>query len=295
MASRIFWRNSDQFSDTKSALHFFQNAYSNKQPPRGLIWLVHGLGEHLQRYGEFAQFLNQAGFDVAGIDLPGHGLSWKKGGQDTLPSIEESIREIKDSIRFLHKEHYGASLNSRWSLMGHSMGALISLCWTLDEKRLDANESFAHKLVLSAPPLELRLQVPPYKIFLAEKLKETLPNLKIDGGFYPKDLSHDLVQVFENAADPMCYAKATPKLFVSLRGAAESCLNSYNSVDVPTMLVVGEKDPIVQPSAIEKYFEKLNTSKKLIKVNGAFHETLNELNRKDLYEGVLSWLQTSNS
>ena len=44
-------------------------------PRLGSVLLVHGVGEHLQRYPHVAQALLEAGFEVGGIDLRGHGLS----------------------------------------------------------------------------------------------------------------------------------------------------------------------------------------------------------------------------
>jgi len=46
-----------------------------RSPARGLVLLVHGLGEHIGRYAALAQRLNEAGWDVAGYDHRGHGAS----------------------------------------------------------------------------------------------------------------------------------------------------------------------------------------------------------------------------
>ena len=40
---------------------------------RGVVVLVHGLGEHAGRYGAVAQQLNEWGFAVRGYDQYGHG------------------------------------------------------------------------------------------------------------------------------------------------------------------------------------------------------------------------------
>lgn len=41
-----------------------------KQPPRGLVHLVHGIGEHMGRYDSFATFLSEQGYAVFGCDAP---------------------------------------------------------------------------------------------------------------------------------------------------------------------------------------------------------------------------------
>ena len=42
---------------------------------RAVIILVHGLGEHVQRYLCWAELFNKEGIGFIGVDLPGHGRS----------------------------------------------------------------------------------------------------------------------------------------------------------------------------------------------------------------------------
>ena len=42
-------------------------------PPRAVVQLVHGMGEHIGRYDRFAEFLAAQGFLVCGHDQIGHG------------------------------------------------------------------------------------------------------------------------------------------------------------------------------------------------------------------------------
>ena len=41
--------------------------------PKAIVILVHGMAEHIERYDEFAQFLCEKGYVVAGNDHLGHG------------------------------------------------------------------------------------------------------------------------------------------------------------------------------------------------------------------------------
>ena len=45
------------------------------ESPKAVVLLVHGLGEHCQRYDAIASALNQAGYIVSSMDLPNHGRS----------------------------------------------------------------------------------------------------------------------------------------------------------------------------------------------------------------------------
>lgn len=52
--------------------------------PRGIVQLIHGMAEHINRYNEFAEFLASQGWMVIGDDHLGHG---KTAGKDTLVTL----------------------------------------------------------------------------------------------------------------------------------------------------------------------------------------------------------------
>ncbi len=47
---------------------------------RAMMILVHGLGEHIQRYLAWAELFKGEGIGFTGVDLPGHGSSDGKRG-----------------------------------------------------------------------------------------------------------------------------------------------------------------------------------------------------------------------
>ena len=87
---------------------------------RGVIILVHGLGEHAGRYDHVANKLNSWGFAVRGFDQYGHGESaGPRGGLPTDNRLLVDLTDIVDSTR--------ARMNPKTPLilLGHSMGGLV--------------------------------------------------------------------------------------------------------------------------------------------------------------------------
>ena len=98
---------------------------------KGVVQICHGMAEYLARYEKFIESLNEAGFHVCGIDMLGHGKTYKlnesigypkgyfgKGGKaaaDTLKDIMEMHRLAR--VRF--------GENIPYYLYGHSMGSFI--------------------------------------------------------------------------------------------------------------------------------------------------------------------------
>lgn len=61
----------------------YGNIYYKKwdlKNPKASILIIHGLGEHINRYEEFASYMASHDIQCIGFDLPGHGRSEGKGG-----------------------------------------------------------------------------------------------------------------------------------------------------------------------------------------------------------------------
>ena len=79
-----------------------QDVHDGLRAPRGLIQLVHGMSEHVERYTDFAAYLCSQGFAVCANDHVGHGKSVSseedlghmplRGGADILVADVHELR-----------------------------------------------------------------------------------------------------------------------------------------------------------------------------------------------------------
>ena len=65
-------------------------------PLRGVVLLVHGLGEHAGRYDHVAKKLNTWGYAVRGYDQWGHGES--AGVQGSMPTDTRLLDDLADMV-----------------------------------------------------------------------------------------------------------------------------------------------------------------------------------------------------
>jgi alpha-beta hydrolase superfamily lysophospholipase len=72
-------------------LKLYFQCWQTDQDQKGIICLVHGLGEHSGRYTHWAGLLNQAGYSVLTYDLRGHGKS--EGQRGHIFSFNEFIED----------------------------------------------------------------------------------------------------------------------------------------------------------------------------------------------------------
>ncbi|MEZ4815773.1 MAG: alpha/beta hydrolase [Bdellovibrionota bacterium] len=276
----------------KILVRWWKNAWNLKAPTRGLIFLCHGIGEHSGRYDETASYFTQWGFDVVSFDLPGHGLTARKGNYNRFASFDEMLAEAKGVLKYWLTEGPDASPELRAKplyLMGHSMGALLSLYWlaTLDQ---NPEEPFSPKKALvCAPPLALSMKVPKWKELLAEVLRTTVPDIKLGNEISADYLSHDKVVTYDYVKDPWRVSKASPRLYLSMKSAMSVVRDSPLKIQIPLMIVNGSEDPIIDHQELKSYYGKLNTHKKWIEYKGLYHELFNEIGREKVYEEVIKW------
>ncbi|HMA07027.1 MAG TPA: alpha/beta fold hydrolase, partial [Ramlibacter sp.] len=88
---------------------------------RGVVLLVHGLGEHSGRYHHLARRLNSWLFAVRSYDHYGHGESG--GVRGALPSADRLVDDLADVIDSTRKRMAPAL---PLIVLGHSLGALVA-------------------------------------------------------------------------------------------------------------------------------------------------------------------------
>ncbi|NCW26643.1 MAG: alpha/beta fold hydrolase, partial [Betaproteobacteria bacterium] len=91
---------------------------------RGVVLMVHGLGEHMGRYSQTAQVLQQEGWICVGYDHLGHGRS--EGDRGKIPFSDALVEGLVHVA-----QHVIAEMPSKIAqdlpliLLGHSMGGLV--------------------------------------------------------------------------------------------------------------------------------------------------------------------------
>ena len=207
----------------------------DKGPVRGVVLLVHGLGEHAWRYDHMAERLNSWGFVVRGYDQYGHGESM--GPRGALPSANrllEDLAEVVDETR--------ARMNAKTPLiiLGHSLGGLVAGRFvSLRMRPIQA-------LVMSSPALDPGLNT--FQKLLLAVLPRIAPDLRISNGLNPEFLSHDPSVVSAYKADPLVHDRICARLAVFIARNGPATIASAPSWSVPTLLLYAGADKLVNPA-----------------------------------------------
>jgi len=246
-------------------------------PPRAVVLLVHGVGEHSGRYEHVGDELAAGGFEVDAYDQRGFGGSGgRRAWVDSWSTVHDDLEAQLAAVR--------ASAGDRpIALYGHSLGGLIALGYTLAERPKP------DLLVLSAPGLEDRLAG--WKKWLAGALDRVAPKLRIPIGIDREMLVTTPRTGFQYADDPLVETSTTAHfgaLGLAEQTRVRGLVERLDHLPVPTLAVHGADDMLVPPTASERLLRFPEVTR--IVYPDLRHETHNEATSTTVTD-VARWLE----
>ena len=300
----------DFWYDSKGAGKIHACRWTPEGQPKAVVQIVHGIAEFVERYDDFANFLTGHDIAVVGEDHMGHGQSingdgiqgYFHGGWFT--AIEDTMQLMRDTME--------AYPGVPYILFGHSMGSFMArtiLC--------KYPASGIHAAIICGTGWQPSFALPALiKVVegICKKTGETNPNEKLQGmvfGSYNKKVEHprtpfdwltrDAKIVDDYIAHPLCGFTASCGLLREMLKGIHYIQQKNNlaamNKDLPVFFIAGGDDPVgpygkgVQKCA-DTFVSVGMTDVKTKIYPLCRHEILNEINKEEVYEDVLRWIQT---
>lgn len=277
---------------------------------RGVVQISHGMAEYSNRYAQFALALCKSGYAVFVSDHIGHGSSvtdkdmlgfFGDNGEETF------VEDMKTLTDIIKSEYNDLPLY----LLGHGMGSLIARKYTAKYGYLldgviytgTSGENPALGIGIQLANTLIKQNGPYYRSELLDTIAFGAYNRKTEKRTDCDWVSRDTKEVDKFIADELCGYKYTVSgmkaLFLTLK--AVSTRRWYNSVplSMPILLLSGSMDPIGDYSkGVNEVYKNLKkTGHKYVTMklyDGARHEILNEINRKEVFDDIIEWLNVLN-
>jgi alpha-beta hydrolase superfamily lysophospholipase len=252
--------------------------YGLPDRPRGLVILVHGLGEHIRRYDEQFQYFVNKGYACLAADLPGHGRS--EGRRGVWSSLEEPYAVI-DRLFVIAGEKYP---DIPRILYGHSMGANIAA------RYLQVRQPAIRAAILTGIAVSTPKDMPRPLVRAILGSPVWIKNLTIKNGLNIQSLCGDAQVVKNYLADPLVHDRVGLAAGASILDNAYLLTHTQWVPPCPVLVMHGEEDKITYASgsALLKSVWKINVDLKIWP--GMMHEIHNETLKTQVWDYMLSWL-----
>ncbi|MEY3240059.1 MAG: hypothetical protein RIR11_1497 [Bacteroidota bacterium] len=270
----MFWNNS-------KGMQLYYNEWSVANPT-AVIVMVHGQGEHINRYQHEAEWMNKRGYVFMGYDQQGFGQS--AGARGHAASLDAYLDDI-GSFLALTKDKYP---NTPIYLYGHSMGGNVCLNYILRRK-----PDFLSGAIITGPWIRLAFEPPAIKVWAGKLMRNIWPSLALPSGLDTNFLSTVPAVVAAYNADPLVHDKVSAAAGMDLMDGA-AYLNTYTgALPCPLLLMHGGADKITSAPASKEFAGRITSAVKQLEWPGMYHEIHNEPAQEQVFEAIAEWIGTA--
>ena len=296
-----------QSSTGRTSIHALKCVPDSK--PRAVVQIAHGIAEHIDRYRPFMEFLADNGFVVAGNDHLGHGKSIRVPEEQGFFAEKDGWWRVVDDMDKLHGIMSKEYPELPYVLFGHSMGSFLTRTYLIkhpdkyDAVILSGTGHQSPALVLGGNAAAsvmaklngamgdgAKLDLLAFGTYLS---KIENPRTKFDW------LSRDAEQVDKYIADPLCGFVGKIGLYRDMMQGIKFITNEKNIAQMnkekPVYFMSGDGDPVGDyGKGVERAYKAFcNAGLHDVFMRlypGGRHEMLNETNKEQVYQDILTWL-----
>lgn len=278
--------------------------------PRGVIQIVHGVAEYIDRYDHLARFLTEHGFIVCGEDHLGHGAT-AKGGTYGYFAPKNGWSLVVQDVHHLRELEGEKFPNLPYIMLGHSMGSFLTrshlIGWpgTVDGVVLSGTGQEAAPMVALGKGLAgvvSALRGPDHVSELVHSLSLGAYNRKFQPNRTGSDwISRDTEVVDAYLNDPACSFKPTVSMFRDMMGGLQWIADPKNlsrmDKHTPVYFLSGDQDPVGGMGKgvrkVAQMFRNVGCEDVTVKLYPeGRHEMFNEINRQQVMEDLLAWIDS---
>lgn len=255
----------------------------NCELAKGVVALVHGLGEFCDRYDAAAQTFVQHGYAVIGIDLPGHGRTPGRSGH--IDRFGDFLDAVDDVVTQAHTAYPDLPV----ILFGHSMGGLIVIRY-LQTRTVPAS---IQAVILSSPSIQLVRRVPSLLRIFLRGMSRIWPTFLQATGIAPEHVSRaSEVQDFYKSNNLVLH-KVSMRLLAEFFAAMDEVVGATAvSIRCPILVTQAGQDRVVAAAATQSFYEQIRApGKRFILYPDCYHELLNEPERDQIITDMTTWLE----
>ena len=240
--------------------------------------MVHGLGEHLGRYADWAGRFNAVGAAFYALDAHGHGRTTGKRGHT------ENFEFIYDDIAHLVAKARKDLPSAKIYLYGHSMGGALVLGAFLS-RPMDISA-----VIVTGPALRPGFEPPAWKVSLGKSLDRIFPGLLLNNELDVDQISSDRSIVEAYKKDPLVHDRLSVRWYNEWLRCVERIFAGAKQFNKPVLIVHGASDKLTSPAASEELSKAIGSTATFRLWPKARHELHNEPVKEDVFRYIWQWI-----
>lgn len=246
--------------------------------------MVHGLGEHGGRYRTVASQVAKNGWATLIPDLRGHGESpGRRGHAPSYFGLLEDIHAARQTAASLTE-------SVPQVLLGHSMGGNLAASYSLRRHELRSALPDLRGLILSAPMFLPTNPPTRSQIFAAWVTGYLVPWLTVKAPVDTTKLTKNPDTARKLRDDPLMHGRISVYLATQLLAQGRWALDTAAQLDVPTLIMHGEEDPITSFRASESFAIRSGKNVQFQSFPAMLHEIFHETHAEVVFEHLRGWL-----
>ena len=278
---------------------------------RAVLQISHGIAEHIGRYEDFMLFLAENGIVSVGDDHLGHGKTYLDNKDKGFFAEKDGWNCVVDDMHQLYELMKADYPSVPYILFGHSMGSFLTRTYMIrypDDYDLSILSGTGHQdkaLIYSGALMADALCKVQGSTAIGDALNKVAFGSYLDRIDNPRTefdwLSRDTNTVDRYIADENCGFVAKNGLYRDMMQGLKFLTNPANidrmNKSKPVYFMSGEEDPVGDYGkgvrrAYKAFCDALFQDVTIRLYPGGRHEMLNELNRDDVYQDILSWIDS---
>jgi alpha-beta hydrolase superfamily lysophospholipase len=263
---------------SKDGLRLYARGWEPDKPPKAVVALVHGHGEHVGRYAHVGEVFAGAGYALVGFDERGHGRS--DGPRGHTPSYDAMMDDVAALLGQIHERYPKLPV----FLYGHSMGGNQVINFALRRKPA------LKGVIATGPWLRLAFEPPALQVMLGRAMNKIAPAFTQKSGLETAALSRDPEIVKGYIDDPLTHDKISARLFVEMYEAGLWALDHAADFPLPLLLMHGTADRLTSAPASREFAERGGKKVTWRAWDGWYHEIHNEPEKAEVLKTMVEWM-----
>ncbi len=255
-----------------------ERVFAPEGSPRAIVLALHGFNDYSRAFDEFAQHAAALGYQVESFDQQGFGGSANRGLWPGNAALADDLRERI------------AALADEWPetpifVLGESMGAAVAIVGLAD------HAPAVDGVILSAPAVWGGDALNPFYRAVLMTAATLLPDREMTGRGLKRQASDNIDMLIGLGQDPLVIKATRLDAVAGLVGLMDEAVAKAPGLDLPVLVLMGERDEIIPPEVIASFIADLDLEAcQWIAYPDGWHMLLRDMQRERVWSDIIAWI-----